>query len=76
MLPIEFENHTLRTTTELDMSLPSSHREILSQLNALYEYMMQVIFNSEVVQQQRKDWHDKKIKHTKFKNGDWALLYG
>jgi hypothetical protein len=36
---------------------------------------MQALFNTEVVQQQRKDRHDKKIKHNKFKEGDWALLY-
>jgi hypothetical protein len=22
-----------------------------------------------------KDWHDQKIKHGKFKEGDWALLF-
>jgi hypothetical protein len=75
MFPIEFKYHTLRTTTELDMKLQSTQKEILSQLNALYEYMMQALFNTEVVQQQRKDWHDKKIKYKKFKEGDWALLY-
>jgi len=67
MLPIEFEYHTLRTTTELDMNLQSTQREILSQLNALDEYRMQSIFNTEVVQQQRKYWHDKKIEYMKFK---------
>jgi hypothetical protein len=57
------------------MDLPSTQREILNQLNALDEYRMQALFNTEVVQQQRKYWHDKKIKHRKFKEGDWALLY-
>jgi hypothetical protein len=38
MLPIEFEYHTLRTTTELDMNFQSPQREILSQLNSLDEY--------------------------------------
>ena len=36
---------------------------------------MQSLFNTEVVHQQRKYWHDKKIKYNKFKEGDWALLY-
>jgi hypothetical protein len=36
---------------------------------------MQALFNIEVLQQQRKEWHDKNIKHSKFKEGDWALLY-
>jgi hypothetical protein len=69
MLPIEFEYHTLRTTTELDMNLPSTQREILSQLNALDEYRMQALFNTEVVQQQRKYWHDKKLSITSSKKG-------
>jgi hypothetical protein len=75
MLPIEFEYHTLRTTTELDMNLQSTQRERLSQLNSLDEYMMQSLFNTEVVQQQRKYYHDKNIKYNKFKEGDWDLLY-
>jgi hypothetical protein len=75
MLPIEFEYWTLRTITELDTDLPSTQREILSELNALDEYIMQILFNTEVVNQQRKYWHDKKVKNNKFKEGDWTLLY-
>jgi hypothetical protein len=75
MLPIEFEYRTLRTTSELNMDIPSTQKERLNQLNSLDEYRMQALFNTEVVQQQRKYWHDKKIKHGKFKEGDWALLY-
>jgi len=37
MLPIEFEYHTLRTSTELDMNLQLTKREILIQLNSLDE---------------------------------------
>jgi hypothetical protein len=36
---------------------------------------MQALFNTEVVHQQRKQRHDKKIKHGKFKGGDLTLLY-
>jgi hypothetical protein len=75
MLPIEFEYHTLRITVELNMNLSSAQKERLSQLNALDEYRMKALFNTEVMQQQRKDWHDKKIKYKKFKEGDWAPLY-
>jgi hypothetical protein len=50
MLPIEFEYHTLRTTAELDMNLQSAQKEISIQLNALDEYRMQTLFNTEVVQ--------------------------
>jgi hypothetical protein len=44
-------------------------------MNSLDEYIMQEVFNTEVVQQQPKDWNYKKIKYIKFKEGDWALLY-
>jgi hypothetical protein len=33
------------------------------------------LFHTEVVQLQRKIWHDKIIKPRSFKEGDWALLY-
>jgi len=36
---------------------------------------MQSFFNNEVVQQQRKYCHDKKIKYGKFNEVEWALLY-
>jgi hypothetical protein len=75
MLPIEFEYQTLRTTTELDMDLPLAQRERLSKLNSLDEFRIQALFNTEVVQHKRKYWHDKKIKHNKFKEWDWFLLY-
>jgi hypothetical protein len=75
MLHIEFEYHTLRTIVELDMNLQSKQRERLRQLNLLYEYMMQSLFNNEVVKPKIKYRHGKKIEYIKFKKGDWALLY-
>jgi hypothetical protein len=57
------------------MDLSSTQQEILQQLNALDEYRMQALFNIEVVQLQRKIWHDKSINPGKFKEGDWALLF-
>jgi len=75
MLPIGFEYHTLMTSPKLDMDIPSTQKEISNQLNSLDEYRMKALFNIEVVQQHRKDWHDKKFKNGKFKEGDWALLY-
>jgi hypothetical protein len=36
---------------------------------------MKSLFKTEVVQKQRKYWHDEKINHSKFKEGDHALLY-
>eukprot|EP00253_Pinus_taeda_P003467 PITA_03467 len=36
---------------------------------------MQALLHTEVVQVQRKIWHDKNIKEIKFQEGDMALLY-
>ena len=36
---------------------------------------MQALLHSEVVQLQRKIWHDRHLKEKKFQQGDWALLY-
>jgi hypothetical protein len=75
MIHVEFEYLTLRTTSELNMDIPSSKKERLNQLNALDEYKMQEIFNTKVMQLQMKFLHDKNIKHGKFKEGYWALLF-
>jgi len=69
MLPIEFEYLTLRKKYELDMYIPSTQQERLNQLNSLNEYRMRALFNIEVVQCQRKFWHDNSNKHGKFKEG-------
>ena len=37
---------------------------------------MQALLHTEVIQLQRKIWHDKKIKEKQFQEGDWVLLYG
>ena len=36
---------------------------------------MQALLHSEVVQLQRKIWHDRHLKEKQFQEGDWALLY-
>jgi len=36
---------------------------------------MQALLHTEVIQLQRKVWHDNHIKETVFQEGDWALLY-
>ena len=36
---------------------------------------MQALLHSEVVQLQRKIWHDRHLKEKQFQQGDWALLY-
>ena len=37
---------------------------------------MQTLLYTEIVQLQRKIWHDRHIKEKQFQEGDWAFLYG
>ena len=45
------------------------------QLNGLDEFIIQALLHTEVVQLQRKVWHDKNIKEKTLQEGYWALLY-
>eukprot|EP00253_Pinus_taeda_P014756 PITA_14756 len=58
LLSIEFEYNTLRVAAQLDLDLSHAQREMLLQLNGLDEQRMQALLHSEVVQLQRKIWHD------------------
>ena len=75
MLCIEFEYNTLRLAAQLDLDLSHAQRERLLQLNGLDEKIMQALLHSEVVQLQRKIWHDRHLNEKQFQSGDWALLY-
>ena len=75
LLSIEFEFNTLRMVAQLDLDLIHAQKERLLQLNGLDEYILQALLHTEVVQLQRKIWHDKNIKEKQFQEGDWALLY-
>lgn len=75
LLSIEFEHNTLRITTQLDLDVTKAQQERLAQLNGLDEFRMQALLHTEVVQVQRKVWHDKNIKDNVFEEGDCALLY-
>ena len=75
MLPIEFEHKTLRMALALDIELPIAQREHLLHLNSLDEMQKVALEHTELVQKQRKQWHDSHIISKKFHVGDWALLY-
>eukprot|EP00253_Pinus_taeda_P012737 PITA_12737 len=75
LLSIKFELNTVRMEAHLDLDLRHAQEERLLQLNELDEHRMQALLHTEVVQLQRKIWHDKNIKEKKFQEGDWALLY-
>eukprot|EP00253_Pinus_taeda_P002336 PITA_02336 len=72
----EFLGKTYSTSSaQLDLDLSHAQKEILLQLNGLDEYRLQALFHTQVVQLQRKIWHDRYIKEKQFQEGDWALLY-
>jgi len=75
LLSIEFEYNTLRVAAQLDLDLNHAQREILLQLNGLDEQRMQTLLHSEVVQLQRKIWHDRHLNEKQFHSRDWVLLY-
>ena len=75
LLSIEFEYNTLRMAAQLDLDLSHVQKERLFELNGLDEQRMQTLLHSEVVQLQRKIWHDRHLKEKQFQPGDWALLY-
>eukprot|EP00253_Pinus_taeda_P017273 PITA_17273 len=74
LLSIEFEFNTLRMAAQLDLDLSHAQKERLLQLNGLDEYKLKALLHTEVVQLQRKIWHDRNIEK-KFQEQDWALLY-
>ena len=65
-MSIEFEFNTLRMAAQLDLDLIHAQKEILLQLNGLDEQRLQALLHTEVVQLQRKIWHDKNIKEKQF----------
>eukprot|EP00253_Pinus_taeda_P034831 PITA_34831 len=70
LLSIEFECNTLRMATQLELDLSHAKRERLLQLNGLDEQRLQTLLHIEVVQPQRKIWHEKNIKEKQFQEGD------
>eukprot|EP00253_Pinus_taeda_P027325 PITA_27325 len=66
MLSIEFEYNTLRMAAQLYLDLSHAQKERLLQLNRLDEQRLQALLHSEVVQLQRKIWHDRHLKEKQF----------
>ena len=74
-MSIDFEYNTLRMAAQLDRDLSHAQKERLFHLNGQDEFRMQALLHAEIVQLQRKVWHDKNIKKKLFQEGDWVLLY-
>jgi hypothetical protein len=75
LLPIEFQVHTFRLTTELGLDLSEAQKQRVMQLNELGEMRQDALQRTILVQNQRSKWHDKYIKKKHFQPGDWALLF-
>ena len=75
LLKIEFEFNVVRMAAQLNLDLSHAQKERLLQLNGLDEYRLQALLHTEVVQLQRKIWHDRNIREKQFQEGDWELLY-
>lgn len=58
MLPIEFEHKTLHKTLELNINLPAAQSKRLLHLNSLDEMRISTLERTELIQNQRKRWHD------------------
>eukprot|EP00253_Pinus_taeda_P010952 PITA_10952 len=70
LLSIEFEYNTLIMATQLNLDVTRAQQERLLQLNELDEFRMHALLHTEVTQEQRKFWHEKKIKDKVFQEGD------
>ena len=57
------------------MNPSKAQKQILNQINELDEMCQDAIQQTNLVQQQRDQWHDKFIKKKQFQQGDWALLF-
>ena len=75
LLSIEFEYNTLRMEAQLDLDVTKAQQKRLLQLNGLDEFKMRALLHTDVIQVQRKVWHNNNIKDKVFQEGDWVLLY-
>ena len=73
--PMEFQIKTLRSILVVNLDLTDAQTVRLQQLQELDEKSSDAIHQTTMIQQQRKKWHDKIIKHKQFQKGNWALLY-
>lgn len=75
LLPIEFEIHTYRLATKLELDLSEAQQQRILQLNELDEIRKEDVEHTSLVQQQRMKFHYKFIKNNNFHIGEWVLLF-
>ena len=61
--------------TQLGMDLEKAHKQQILQINELDEIRKDALQIAMLIQNQRKQWHDKFIKQKQFNVGYWALLF-
>lgn len=62
VMPIKFEHKKLRTPLDLGMDLPTTQCDIILHLNGYAKWCKLALHNTELIEQQCKQWHDKFIK--------------
>lgn len=76
LFSVEFEYITLIMRSQHYLDITRDQEARLKQLNTLDELRVQALMHIEVVQLERKVWHDKNIRERTFPEGDWSILYG
>ena len=61
--------------TQLGMNLDEAQKQRILQINELDEIRQDALQRTMLIQNQRKQWHDKFIKKKKFNARYWALLF-
>ena len=75
VVPLEFMVPSLRIAVEHDLDYNVVLRARLEKLLTLDELRQRAVWCQQIVQNRRKNWHDKHIKPREYKKGDLVLLY-
>jgi hypothetical protein len=66
VLPIEFQIKTFKMTTDLGMDPTEAQKQRTAQLNELDEMRQKDFQHTDIIQHQRKRWHDRVIENKQF----------
>jgi hypothetical protein len=70
---LEFRAHWAIKKWNMDLHLAGKNRQM--QISELEEWREKAYHSSKIYKERTKRWHDKRIKHKKFKPGDKVLLF-